>query len=84
MNFLIHLYKLENDPFVKLTKLNQSNFEKQRVSLTMNVFNKEILAALESNDKKDAAVFFHAVTQILVHDLEPKKMAIWIRQVDKT
>ena len=72
--FLIHLYKLENDPFAKLTKLNyaalyQNNFEKHRASLTTNVFNEEIVAVLGSNDKKDDAVFFSAVAQILVHDL---------------
>ena len=41
---LIHVYKLENDSFVKLTELNYvtihpSNFEKQKVSMVMNVFN---------------------------------------------
>ena len=39
----IHIYKLENDSFVKLTKLNYptlypSNFERQKVPLIMNVF----------------------------------------------
>lgn len=59
-SILIHIYKLENDSFVKLTKLNYatlcpSNFEKPKVSLTLD---------LEFNDKKDFAVFVHMITQL--------------------
>ena len=48
---------MENDSLVKLTKLNYatlypSSFEKQKVILTINVFNEEIVAVLELNDKK--------------------------------
>ena len=44
---LIHVYKLENDSFVKLTELNYvtihpSNFEKQKVSMATNILTKKL------------------------------------------
>ena len=43
LSVFIHIYKLENDFFVKLTKLNYptlypKSFEKQKLSLAKNVF----------------------------------------------
>ena len=49
---LIYTFKLKNYPFVKMTILNSAthypiNFEKLGVSLTVIVFNEEIVAILE-------------------------------------
>lgn len=64
---LIHIYKLENDSFDKLTRSNYttlplSNFEKKKASLAINIFSEKTIGALEINDKKDAAVFVGAIT----------------------
>ena len=64
---LIHIYKLENDSFDKLTRSNYttlplSNFEKKKAYLAINIFSEKTIGALEINDKKDAAVFVSAIT----------------------
>ena len=84
---LIHIYKLGNDSFVKLARLNYTtlslnNFEKQKVSLAMNIFNEKTIWALELNDKKDTAVFVSAVTQ-LWNCLNIKTKDGWVLPNDK-
>ena len=62
------IYKLEEHSIVKSTKLNYAtlypmNFEKQKVSLAMNIFNEKTVAALFLHKFDDTAIFVRAVTE---------------------
>ena len=64
---LTDLYRREANKIVKSTKLNYAtlypdNFEKQKVSLAMNIFNEKIVAALKYYGYKDTANFAEDVT----------------------
>ena len=66
---LVNIYNSEKDSIVKNTKLTHAtlyptNFEKQKVSLAMNIFNEKTVAALELKGFKDTAIFVRAVTNL--------------------
>ena len=66
---LVTIYKLEVNSIVKTTKLNYAtlyptNFEKQKVSLAMNIFNEKTVAALFLHKLDDTAIFVQAVTKL--------------------
>ena len=63
---LIYILKLKIDSFVKLIKLNYatlypSDFETQKVSLAINIFNEKKCCSLELNVEKHTVVFVNAV-----------------------
>ena len=58
---LIVIYKIENDSLCKLTKLNYgtlypTNFEKQKVTLVLNIFNEKTAAFLDLKSCNDTAI----------------------------
>ena len=66
---LIQIYKLGEHSIVKSTKLNYAtlyptNFEKQKLSLAMNIFNEKTVAALFQHKYDGTAVFVSAVTKL--------------------
>ena len=66
---LVKIYDSEKDSMLKNTKLTHAtlhptNFEKQKVSLAMNIFNERTVAALESKGFKDTAIFVETVTNL--------------------
>ena len=62
---LVKIYKLEENLIVKSTKLNYpTNFDKQKVSLAMNIFNEETVASLFLHKLDDTAIFVQAVTKL--------------------
>ena len=78
---------IEKASMCTVTKLNHAtfyptNFEKQNVSLAMNVFNERIVAFLELNGYKDTAIFVKAVTE-LWNCLNVKTKDGWILLNDK-
>ena len=66
---LIAIYKIENGSLCKLTKLNHAtlyptNFEKQKVTLVLNIFDEKIAAFLELKGCSDTAIILKAVTTL--------------------
>ena len=66
---LIAIYKIENDFLCKFTKLNHAtlyptNFEKQKVTLVLNIFNEKTAAFLDLKDCSDTAIFIKAATTL--------------------
>ena len=66
---LVKIYDSKKDSMLKNTKLTHAtlyptNFEKQKVSLAMNIFNERTVAALESKGFRDTAIFVKTVTNL--------------------
>ena len=67
---IINIYKSEKDSINKRTKLNYSavyptNFDKQKVQLTLNVFNEKTVAVLTENKQTGTATFVKLVTRLI-------------------
>ena len=68
-NDLVQIYKSEEHSITKSTKLNYAtlfptNFEKQKVSLAMNIFNEKTVAELKVQDFNETAKFVDHVTKL--------------------
>ena len=66
---LVKINKLEEHSIVKSTKLNYAtlyptNFEKQKVSLAVNIFKEKTVAALFLHKFDDTAIFVRAVEEL--------------------
>ena len=66
---LVDIYRAEEHSIVKSTKLDYAtlyptNFEKQKVSLAINVFNEKTVAALRLFGHKETAIFVGEVTTL--------------------
>ena len=64
---LVHVYKRESEGIVKQSKLDfttlyPNNFDKQKVSLTLNIFNEKTVAALRLEGREETARFIELVT----------------------
>ena len=62
-------YRCEEHSIVKSTRLNYAslyptNFEKQKVSLAMNIFNEKTVTALFQHGYNDTATFVNSVTKL--------------------
>lgn len=67
---IVNIYKMETDMVVKQTRLNYAtiyptNFDKQKVQLTFNVFNEKTVAVLKSNGSNATGEFVHLVTRMM-------------------
>ena len=65
-----NIYKSEKANINKWSKLNYStiyhnNFDKQKVQLTLNVFNEKIVGVLKENQQKRTATFVKCLINIL-------------------
>ena len=67
---IVAIYESEKHLIVKRTKLDYatiypSNFDKQKVQLTMNVFNEKTIAVLKEMDKEGTTIFVEQVTRLI-------------------
>ena len=67
---VIDFYKKENASMLRISKLDYAtvyptNFDKQKVRLTVNMLNERTLAALRTNGYEDTSVFVEYVTRLL-------------------
>ena len=67
---IVAIYECEKGLIVKRTKLDYatiypSNFDKQKVQLTMNVFNEKTVAVLKESDKTGTTIFVELVTRLI-------------------
>ena len=66
---LVHVYKREPEEIVKQSKLDfttlcPNNFDKQKVSLALNIFNEKTVAALRLEGREETARFIELVTRM--------------------
>ena len=64
---LVHVYKRESEGIVKQSKLDfttsyPNNFDKQKVSLALNIFNEKTVAVLRLEGREETARFIELVT----------------------
>ena len=80
---LIAIYKIENDSLCKFTKLyhatlQSSSFEKQKVTLELNIFNEEAAAFLNLKYCNNATIFVKTVAT-LWNCINFKSKAAWFK-----
>ena len=66
---LVSIYKEEQENSIKRTKLDYktlypNNYEKQKVSLVLNVFNETTVAALKQRNYDDTALFVEKILKL--------------------
>ena len=80
---LIAIYKIENDSLCKFTKLyhatlQSSSFEKQKVTLELNIFNEEAAAFLNLTCCNNATILVNTVAT-LWNCINVKSKAAWFK-----
>ena len=66
---LVHVYKRDSEGIVKQSKLDfttlyPNNFDEQKVSLALNIFNEKTVAALRLEGREETARFIELVTRM--------------------